>query len=61
MKSIFELSSFSLLCGDTLEHSDFLGWNLTSFFFTFFFLLGCLHFEDLKEIFIRIFSIMSSC
>ena len=28
--------------------------------FTFFFLLGCLHFEDLKEIFIRIFSIMSS-
>ena len=37
MKSIFELSSFSLLCGDTLEHSDFLGWNLTSIFFTFFF------------------------
>ena len=30
MKSIFELGSFSLLCGDTLEHFDLLRWNLAS-------------------------------
>lgn len=46
MKSIFELSAFALLRGDTLEHSDLLKGNLDSFSFTlpvlffFFFLLS---------------------
>lgn len=34
MKSIFELSAFALLRGDTLEHSDLLRGNLDSFSFT---------------------------
>ena len=37
MKSIFELGSFSLLCGDTLEHFDLLRWNLASSLLFFFY------------------------